>query len=120
MSIKNTRVRLKDIKAGATIYVSHPVYGIDTVKVLSKPFNLNYHNSQFFRVKVIQSTHSVVLNSSTLSLRDCGITNGASYNGRRAFKKLKQAQQWAKIHGTDAAFIKQHALHEKDNVFKLK
>jgi len=38
MKTKNCRVRVKDIKQGITIFVSHPVYGINEYVVDSKPF----------------------------------------------------------------------------------
>lgn len=124
MSIKNTRVRIKDIKAGAIIYVAHPVYGIEKVQVLSRPFkSKTCTNSSLMNVNVLaaglfnedQSRTWAVQMLETMSLNDNGILPGHGYNGRRSFKKLKQAKQWMVMHGKDPQFIKQHELHERCN-----
>lgn len=110
MSIKNTRLRLKDIRAGITVYVSHPVYGIEQYKILSKPY-MNGTIGLF--VKSIMVIDGITFPTGTMSLDDAGITPGKSYNGRRTFTKLKQALRWMEQHSKDKQFIIQQERLEK-------
>lgn len=104
MSIKRTKVRLNDIKVGRVFYTAHPVYGIETWTCKSKPYMIN--GIGLF-VDYLNEGYTYVGNR---SVRDSGI-NGY-YNGRRTFRKLKQAQAWAKSWINDPEFIKQHQEHE--------
>lgn len=108
-SIKNTRVRVKDVKAGVTIYVAHPVYGIEKHVIASRPYINKNTGSLFAKFRSRLSHHS----SRTFSLADAGITEGDSYNGRRAFFKRKHAVAWMEKWGKDKGFIAQHKRHEE-------
>lgn len=110
-SIKNTRVRVKDIKAGKVIYIAHPEYGIVKKVVTSKPY-MNRNIGLFAKCVTQYDNFSVVTH---FSLRDAGITEGDSYNGRRAFFKRKHAVAWAEKWAKDKSFIEQHARHEQQN-----
>ena len=105
MKTKNTRVRIKDIKQGVTIYTSHPVYGIEKRFLLSKPFKSASGISNFCK----QHTEHVF--NSDFSLRDAGVTKGESYNYRRSFFKRKHAEEWARKMKNDKGFIKHHQKH---------
>lgn len=66
MKTKNVKVRMQDIKQGATIYVAHPVYGINKYIIKGKPFLSKYTNSLF--VKAVWDGHDITsrFRSSTL------------------------------------------------------
>ena len=112
MKTKNTRVRVKDIKQGITIYVSHPVYGIDKHLIASKPYISKYVGSLFADSIKQYETWDFKDN---FSLRDAGISPGEGYNGRRSFFKLKHAEEWARKMKTDPAFSARHDRHEESN-----
>ena len=112
MKTKNTRVRVKDIKQGITIYVSHPVYGIDKHLIASKPYISKYVGSLFADSIKQYETWDFKDN---FSLRDAGISPGEGYNGRRSFFKLKHAKEWARKMATDPAFSVQQVRHEQSN-----
>ena len=103
MKTSNTKVRLQDIKAGKVIYISHPVYGIGKLTLTHKPY-LTYGTEVSKGV-----TPSGYVRE--FSLRDAGIIGGDSYNGRRTFFKLKQAEAWAEKWATQPSFIKSHRKH---------
>lgn len=111
-SIKNTRVRTKDIKSGKVLYVAHPIYGIEIYKVTSKPY-MESGIGLFFRCKRWNSTFNCWGDTceSLRSLRDCGISAGESRNGRRTFFKLKQAISWNKHWIKNKQFIANHNEH---------
>lgn len=111
-SIKNTRVRVKDIKAGVTIYVAHPVCGIKKRVIAGRPF-MRMGIGIFVKCKYRMS-HDGSVYYVNHSLGDMGITKGDSYNGRRAFFKLKHAEAWADKWKHTVGFKKQHARHEED------
>ena len=106
MRTKKTRVRVKDIKAGVTLYIAHPIYGIEKVVAASRPFT---HRFQFGGTADFFKTVS----SGLESLKDAGISKGESYNGRRTFKKLKHAEDWCIRMAIDRGFILQHEQHEE-------
>lgn len=109
MSIKNTRVRLSDIKQGRTFYTAHPVYGIEKWIARSKPFMIS-GIGLFVKTKDIFGF--VESYDSNRSLNDAGII-GRCFNGRRTFRKLKQAEQWVKEWVKEPSFIKQQEEHER-------
>lgn len=112
MKTANVKVRVKDVRKGVTMYTAHPIYGIDKYVADGRPFMVA-GVGLFVNVKV-QSQFSV--NGSYVtkrSLCDAGITPGNSYNGRRTFFKLKQAQAWMDKWATDKGFRKSHAKHER-------
>ena len=111
-SIKNTRVRVKDIKAGRTIYIAHPVYGIEEVRITSRPYINKLANSLFADCYMSVSFLPKMVTS--FSLLDAGITEGASYNGRRAFFKRKQAVAWMDKWQHDFDFEMMQKRHEED------
>lgn len=108
MKTKNVKVKFKDIKQGVTLYISHPVYGIERLTVVGKPY---YHKTvRSFFVTVVQ--HYDMGNYKTeRSLNDMGVTS--TYNDRRTFFKLKHAEEWAKTWSTDKGFQQRHAAHEE-------
>ena len=112
MKTKNTRVRAKDIKQGVTIYVSHPVYGIEKRLIESKPYT-NKHTGSLFVDSITQ--YETWDFKDNFSLNDAGISPGKGYNGRRSFFKLKHAEEWARKMKTDPAFSAQQARHEESN-----
>ncbi len=98
MSIKNKKITAKDLKAGVTVYVSTPNYkGIDKYVITGKAkineygFNIypcrHFHfvNGQWRRFNA----------SNGYFPNDAGLSPSESYNGRRTFRKLKHAQEWA-------------------------
>jgi len=105
MQANKVKVRFKDVRQGVTIYVAHPVYGIERWNVLERP-HYNPCTRSFF-VKVLENGKYV----NRRSLADAGITRYS--NGRRAFFKLKHAKEWARIWATHKGFQKQQAEHEK-------
>lgn len=109
-SIKNTRIRIKDVKNGLVMYRAHPVYGIEKYTVLGKPYLTKHGKSLFVKVLRYSSIEGECYKSE-ISLVDAGITKGDSYNGRRCFRKLKQAEAWAAKWGKSPTFIKQHQRH---------
>lgn len=109
MKTANVKVREKDIKQGVTIYVAHPVYGIDKYRIKGKPYLHKVVNCMFVDVEHILENNS--FNTYT-SLRDCGIIKGSSYNGRRTFFKLKQAKEWMDKWVTQKQFKEQQEFHE--------
>lgn len=107
-SIKRYRLRVKDIKAGVKAYIAHPVYGISEVVFTSKPYM--YEGIGLF-ASCIQIYNDWVCEDKR-SMSDAGITEGDSRNGRRAFKKRKQAEAWMRKWAKDKNFIKAHSIHE--------
>jgi hypothetical protein len=103
MKTKNVKVRLKHIKQGITVYVSHPVYGIEKLRVESKPY---MHPT----VKSLFIDTLTEYGPSTNSLHDMGVYS--AYNGRRTFFKLKHAEKWMRKWSKSEQFIEQHARHE--------
>ena len=112
MKTKNVKVRTQDLKAGVTVYVSHPVYGIMKHTITSCPY-MEKGIGLFVKCK----THfdDWICESDSFSLRDAGVIGGNSYNGRRTFFKLKHAEAWANKWKRDKVFIAQHARHERSN-----
>lgn len=109
MKTANVKVRVKDIKAGITLYTAHPVYGIDKCLVLGKPYIDKGVKSLFVKTR----THSRFgTYDGTNSLVDMGITPGNSVNGRRTFFKLKHAEAWVAKWSKDLRFIISQAEHE--------
>lgn len=109
-SIKNTRVRVKDIKQGRTIYIAHPVYGIKKVVIVGRPYKLG---GSLFAKCYVTPLSGDKLYVSDFSLCNAGITDGASYNGRRAFFKRKQAVAWMDKWQHDYDFNMQQKRHEE-------
>ena len=109
MKTKNVKVRVEDIKHGRIIYTAHPVYGISKWKVAGKP----YFNRSVGALFVPYVSCGNASYKSERSLRDAGITAGNSYNGRRSFFKLKQAEEWVKKWKDDKGFIAQQREHEE-------
>lgn len=106
MKTSNVKLRMKDIRAGVTFYSAHPVYGIQKFVATSLPYK-NKRTNSFF-VDVINKFGW----GSRISLMDHGI-NPPYYNGRRSFKKLKQAERWMEIWGKDKDFIFSQERHEE-------
>lgn len=104
MKTKNVKVRLKDIKQGVTVYVAHPVYGIEKLLVDSKPYMHPTVKSLFIRTVTEYG-------KSTDSLRDMGVYG--YYNGRRTFFKLKQAEEWMRKWSKSESFIADHKRREE-------
>lgn len=107
MKTKNTRVRIKDIKAGAIIYTAHPFFGIEKAIVKSRPY-MNKGIGLFFKTKVIYGEDSY---DSANSVCDAGINSGDSYNDRKTFFKEKQAIEYANKMKTDKGVIARHERH---------
>lgn len=112
-SIKNTRVRVKDIKQGRTIYIAHPVYGIEKVVLVGRPYRSRF-TGNLFADKHFTTVGGVQIITS-FSLVDAGISEGHGYgNGYRAFFKRKHAVAWEDKWANDPDFIKRQARHEAD------
>jgi hypothetical protein len=107
MKTANTKVRLKDLRAGVTVYTAHPHYGIEKRVILGRPY-VSKHTGSLF-VKCLEQCDWGTFEHD-FSTRDAGITG--LYNGRRTFFKLKHAQAWAKKWQTQPGFRKDHARHE--------
>ena len=111
MKTKNTKARLKDIKAGVTLYVSHPVYGIEKLIVIGRPYIHKSVGSHFVQVKQESRWSTSGFFTDSRSLRDMGVTS--TYNDRRSFFKLKHAEQWQKKWINNKAFQERQAAHER-------
>lgn len=112
MRTKNVKVKLKDVKAGVTMYVSHPVYGIEKHIVLGKPFLCEHTKSLFVQVRSSYGEGFLIGNNiDTRSLSDMGITS--LYNDRRTFFKLKHAEEWIIKWSKQQGFIERQAKHEE-------
>lgn len=111
MKTKNVKVRLKDVKAGVTMYVAHPVYGIEKHFVLGLPYQ-NSNIGLFVKVKTSHAENFEKGNYvNSRSLCDMGITS--LYNDRRTFFKLKHAQEWMNKWSKQEGFIRRQAEHEE-------
>jgi len=109
MKIKNVRVREKDIKSGKIIYVDHPFYGIEKLTVLSRPYPI--------RSSITDSLIGMFFDVRTeydldyKSVRDCGIASH-TYNDRRTFFKLKQAEAYVEMMSNSKSVVIRHHKHE--------
>lgn len=112
MKTSNVKVRVKDVRQGVTMYTAHPVYGIESYKVMSKPF-MNSDIGLFMMVEKQSSLWEGWTYKTKKSLCDAGILPGNSYKGRRTFFKLKHAQAWVKKWATDKGFQESQDEHEK-------
>lgn len=108
MKTRNVKARVADMKAGVTIYTAHPVYGIVKRLITGRPY-MEKGIGLFVPCFVYRSFGGY---ETTSSLCDMGVSPGNSYNGRRTFFKLKQAEAWAKKWATDTGFKIGHARHE--------
>lgn len=109
MKTRNVKARVADMKAGVTVYTAHPVYGIDKRVITGRPY-MERGIGLFVPCISIYSGGSY---KGTSSLCDMGVSPGNSYNGRRTFFKLKQAQAWMKKWATDTGFKQDQARHEQ-------
>lgn len=109
MKTSKVKARVKDMKAGVTLYTAHPVYGIEKRVITWRPY-MEKDIGLFVPCKTIYSGGSY---DGTSSLRDMGVSPGNSYNGRRTFFKLKHAEAWMDKWATDKGFRKSHAEHER-------
>lgn len=109
MKTRNVKARVADMKAGVTVYTAHPVYGIDKRVITGRPY-MEKGIGMFVPCVVYFTDGSY---ETTSSLCDMGVSPGNSYNGRRTFFKLKQAQAWMKKWATDTGFKQSHDTHEK-------
>ena len=107
MKTKLVKVHIEDIKQGRIFYVSHPFYGIERIKVLSRPYMVS-GIGLFFDYKTPYGI-------SRRSVSDSGISNGKGYNNRRTFFKLKQAEEWQNKMKTDPETIDRHERHLRMN-----
>ena len=107
MGLKNIRVREKDIKSGKIIYVAHPFFGIEKFTVISKPYPIwsfmGHLIGMFFKV-------NSKYGAEYKSISDCGISS-LTYNHRRTFFKLKQAEAYAEVASKDVKVIERHSDH---------
>jgi len=107
MKTKNVKVKVNDVKQGRIIYTAHPVYGIVKKLITSAPYMVA-GIGLFAKCKTFYNIKSY---DDHFSLCDSGITLGNSYNGRRSFFKLKQAEEWVNKWKNDQGFIAQHKRH---------
>ncbi len=101
MKTKNCRVRVKDVKAGAVFYRSHPVFGIEEIHILGRPA----------MVQGIGLFAPAEGRREGFSLDDAGVTPGESSNYRRTFFKRKHAEEWARKMRDDPQFQAHHEEH---------
>jgi hypothetical protein len=109
MQAHKSKLRFRDIRAGVSGYVSHPIYGVERVEFLGKPYWHKDINSWFVPTKNCFSDGTGSYKTER-SLQDMGIYS--AYNGRRTFRKLKQAKEWQKHWGSSLSFQRDHARHE--------
>lgn len=109
MKTSNVKVKFKDLKQGITIFVSHPVYGIEELKVLGKTFLKPIGYKKVYFVNVLHSSEYGNFETDR-SLRDMGVYD--SYNGRRVFFKRKHAEEWMRKWSKQPSFIKHQKEHE--------
>jgi hypothetical protein len=114
MKTANVKVRLKDIRQGVTIYISHPIYGIEHLIVSSKPKVSKTTGALFFSATRLFD-NGLIVHDTLESIRDSGICGGNSYNGRRTFFKLKHAEEWQRKSLKDPKFLAIHKRHEEMN-----
>lgn len=110
MKTKNVKVKLKDVRAGVTAYVSHPIYGIRRIQFRGVPY-MEKRIGLFVPTREENQYAENGFYEGTSSLDDMGITS--QYNDRRTFFKLKHAEAWADKWKNDPGFIKRHARHEQ-------
>lgn len=93
-SIKNTRIRIADVKHGLVFYTAHHKHGIEgPFYVLGKPCKATVSGREnFINVKV--QGHKGRLWQQQRSLDDAGILPGRGFNTRRSFRKLSQAKAY--------------------------
>lgn len=98
MKTKNTRVRLRDIKQGVTVYVANAISKSVTEHfITSRPYVEKHTKSEFVQSKKCYpgDNRYTVYECSDLdefSLRDAGIINNA-YNKNLTFFKRKHAEE---------------------------
>ena len=113
-NVSKIKVRTKDLKSGVTVYVSHPVYGIEKMLILSKPYNFG----QGFLGKpipIVKCYHMIAGKyiKTTGYLNDMGICEGNTTNGRRTFFKLKHAVAYQESMMLCPKFLKDQEDHER-------
>lgn len=106
MKTKNVKVRIKDVKQGKILYISHPFYGIDKVTVVSRPYVSKHTGFLFFDIRTSYGTTSK-------SICDAGISPGEGYNNRRTFFKRKHAEEYQNRMKDDPKVIAVHLRHEQ-------
>lgn len=110
MKTGSCRVREKDIKAGKTIYVAHPAYGIVKHTLIGRPYISKYTGSLF-----ADTSRIFCGEPENFSLCDAGISKGSGYNWRRSFFKLKHAEDWVNRMKSNPNFVDWLAWHEEKN-----
>lgn len=100
-------IQKDDLKVGQSIYVSHPVYGIDSLTVDSLPYKNKYTGGLFFDVTEHLMGGEVKIKR---SVNDSGL-NKDSYNYRRTFTNYQDAVKYAASMIKDDGFKNSHARH---------
>ena len=101
-------LNIKDLKVGETIYVAHPEYGIDVIIVKSKPVKSELSGSLF--IKTTQVIDDFTFDS-VYFINDAGISDH-SYNYRRTFGDLSDAENYIKQTKNNPDFIEHQKTHE--------
>lgn len=79
-----------DLRVEDIIYIAHPFYGIDTIKIKSLPYNEPSTNSPFIKSQTIFSDW---IHEGISSLNDAGLLP-VSYNMRRTFRTKEEAESY--------------------------
>ena len=116
MQTSKVKVRLKDIRAGVTVYTAHPVYGVDKAFITSRPF-MKYLScgaplALFVKTRVPSSIYPGEFIEMEQSLSDMGVYF-TYMTDRRTFFKLKHAEQWVKQQGSCPKFKERQENHDK-------
>lgn len=98
-----------DLKIGGIIYVAHPFFGIDTIRVMSEPFMEESVNSLFIKSQTIYKDW--IYNGQS-SLYDAGLLE-TSYNLRRTFSTMQEAKAYVEYMLTLNSTFQHQAEHEK-------
>ena len=86
----NNYLKITDIVPGLTMYTAHPFFGININIVKSLPYVEKTVNSLFVKSKRVFEKDSY---DNVTSLNDAGVYD-ISYNMRRSFFTLKEAEEY--------------------------
>lgn len=95
-------IQKEDLRVGQTVHIAHPVYGIDTVKVMGLPYQSSRtYDFLFFDTDDVMGVRSI---------DDSGL-HCKSYNYRRTFLNYDDAVEYCYSMIDDEGFKKQHKDH---------
>lgn len=97
-------IQAEDLKVGQTIFIAHPVYGVDEVVVKSLPYESVHSGITLFNYRKGEDI-------GYKSVKDSGL-NKDSYNYRRTFLNKEEADSYCEVIKKDKGFIENQLRHE--------